>query len=136
MQRRKVLLPEPELPIMAMTSPSLAETEMPFSTSSWPNRLCRSSTTSAGVAAPIVSPRYCRDLRPGGLCPFGLGFTPSDNQLWRDCLPRQVKKHGGRALEVGRWPRILIGAERAPEPVVEIPDSRLLLGAKRAAAEG
>src|SRR6516162_9594361 len=61
MQRRKVLLPEPELPIMAMTSPSRAESEMPFSTSRAPNFLCRSSTTSAGVVSPIFQSPACGD---------------------------------------------------------------------------
>ena len=39
MQRRKVLLPEPEEPRIEMTSPSLAVSEMPFSTSNWPKLL-------------------------------------------------------------------------------------------------
>ena len=51
MQRRNVLLPEPDEPRIEITSPSLAVSEMPFSTSSWPKRLCMSSTVSAGVSA-------------------------------------------------------------------------------------
>ena len=39
MQRRNVLLPEPEAPNMAITSPFLAVTEMPFSTSIEPKLL-------------------------------------------------------------------------------------------------
>ncbi len=39
MQRSKVLLPEPEEPIIAITSPTWAVTETPFRTSRSPNRL-------------------------------------------------------------------------------------------------
>ena len=39
MQRRNVLLPEPLEPSMAITSPSCAVTETPFSTSRSPKRL-------------------------------------------------------------------------------------------------
>ena len=48
MQRRKVLLPEPEAPIIDTTSPSCAVSDTPFSTSRRPKLLCRSSTTTAG----------------------------------------------------------------------------------------
>src|SRR5882724_10080170 len=54
MQRSSVLLPDPLEPIIAMTSPSLAASEIPFSTSRSPNRLCRSLTTRAGIAGPIA----------------------------------------------------------------------------------
>ena len=53
MQRRNVLLPEPDEPRIEITSPSRAVSEMPFSTSSWPKLLCIFSTVSAGVAAGI-----------------------------------------------------------------------------------
>ncbi len=36
MQRKKVLLPEPEEPMMLITSPALALSETPFSTSCSP----------------------------------------------------------------------------------------------------
>ena len=39
MQRRSVLLPEPELPIIEITSPLRADSETPLSTSSEPNAL-------------------------------------------------------------------------------------------------
>jgi hypothetical protein len=47
MQRRNVLLPEPELPRMAMTSWSCAVTETPFNTSTDPKLLWIFSTTRA-----------------------------------------------------------------------------------------
>ena len=47
--RRKVLLPEPLAPIIAITSPSCASSEMPFRTSSLPKYLCRSSTISVAL---------------------------------------------------------------------------------------
>jgi len=46
MQRSKVDLPEPLEPIIAITSPVLADSETPFSTSASPKRLCKSSTLS------------------------------------------------------------------------------------------
>ena len=60
MQRRKVLLPEPELPMIAMTSPAAAVRDTPFRTSSAPKLLWMSSTTSAGG----VDPAGCSDIRP------------------------------------------------------------------------
>src|ERR1700733_4503461 len=51
MQRRNVLLPEPDEPRIEITSPSLAVSEIPFSTSSWPKLLCIFSTVITGVSA-------------------------------------------------------------------------------------
>ena len=51
MQRRNVLLPEPDEPRIEITSPSFAVNDMPRSTSSRPKLLCIFSTVSAGVAA-------------------------------------------------------------------------------------
>ena len=56
MQRSRVDLPEPLEPIMAITSPVLAESETPLSTSAAPKRLCRSSTLSV-VSIAKASPR-------------------------------------------------------------------------------
>ena len=47
MQRSSVLLPEPLAPMIEITSPSLASSDTPFSTSSAPKRLCRSLTVTA-----------------------------------------------------------------------------------------
>ena len=55
MQRRKVLLPEPLEPSMAITSPSLAVSDTPFRTSSGLKLLCTSSQTSAGWAASVTA---------------------------------------------------------------------------------
>src|SRR5271157_642848 len=51
MQRRNVLLPEPEEPRIEITSPSFAVSDMPFSTSSGPKRLRIPATVRAGVSA-------------------------------------------------------------------------------------
>ena len=51
MQRRNVLLPEPDEPRIEITSPSFAFSDTPRSTSSWPKLLCMVSTVIAGVAA-------------------------------------------------------------------------------------
>src|SRR6202020_2579307 len=56
MQRRNVLLPEPEEPRIEITSPSFAVRDTPRSTSSWPKLLCILSTMSAGVSADMVAP--------------------------------------------------------------------------------
>src|SRR6516225_8955675 len=56
MQRRNVLLPEPDEPRIEITSPSLAVSEIPFRTSSRPKLLCIFSTVSAGVSADIRGP--------------------------------------------------------------------------------
>src|SRR5579863_1477779 len=45
-QRRNVLLPDPDEPMMLITSPAFAWSETPLSTSWLPNCLCRSSTKS------------------------------------------------------------------------------------------
>ena len=55
MQRSSVLLPEPELPIIAITSPLPAVSDTPFSTSSEPKLLCRSLTTRAGAVPTAMS---------------------------------------------------------------------------------
>ncbi|KGC60457.1 hypothetical protein DM49_3934 [Burkholderia mallei] len=49
MQRRNVLFPEPLEPMMLITSPAFARSEMPLSTSLSPNFLCRSSTVSLSI---------------------------------------------------------------------------------------
>ena len=54
--RKKVLLPEPELPIIEITSPSWAVTETPFSTSSAPKRLWIFAAIKAGM---VVSDNPC-----------------------------------------------------------------------------
>ena len=46
-----MLLPEPDEPRIEITSPSLAVSDTPLKTSSWPKLLCILSTVSAGVAA-------------------------------------------------------------------------------------
>src|SRR5271166_3064483 len=51
MQRRNVLLPEPEEPRIETTSPSFAVSEMPLRTSSAPKRLRIPTTVRAGVSA-------------------------------------------------------------------------------------
>src|SRR5713101_6809914 len=50
MQRRNVLLPEPEGPIMHITSPGETSRSMPRSTSSRPKLLCTASALTMGVA--------------------------------------------------------------------------------------
>ena len=56
MQRKKVLLPEPEAPIIDTTSPTRAVMETPFRTSRGPKFLCRSFTTTAsGCSAAVVA---------------------------------------------------------------------------------
>jgi len=57
MQRKNVLLPEPEAPMMEMTSSRSAVSEMPLSTSSGPKRFMIPSATSAAVAADTVIER-------------------------------------------------------------------------------
>ena len=47
-QRRSVLLPEPDAPSIEITSPVCATSDTPRSTSTSPKRLCKSSTISAG----------------------------------------------------------------------------------------
>jgi len=51
MQRRKVLLPDPELPMMLITSPARASSETPLSTSLDPNRLWMSRACSLSVGS-------------------------------------------------------------------------------------
>src|SRR5262245_60185551 len=48
MHLRKVLLPEPEAPIIETTSPSCAVSDTPLRTSRSPKLLCNPSTTTAG----------------------------------------------------------------------------------------
>ena len=50
MQRKNVLLPEPEEPIIDTTSPGCAARLTPLNTSRLPKLLCRSSTSTAGLA--------------------------------------------------------------------------------------
>ena len=65
MQRRNVLLPEPDEPSMEITSPSPAVIEMPFSTSMSPKLLWMSSTTRAASAIEPPSGRLPRrEIRP------------------------------------------------------------------------
>ena len=58
MQRRNVLLPEPEAPIIDTTSPSWAVSETPFNTSKTPKFLCKSSTTTAGWPLVLRTPNW------------------------------------------------------------------------------
>src|SRR3990172_4258537 len=48
-QRKKVLLPEPDGPITAMTSPLSTSSETPLSTSTGPKRLCTSTARIIGL---------------------------------------------------------------------------------------
>ena len=50
MQRSSVVLPEPEGPTMATTSPRATSIETPHSTSSAPKLLCRSTIRTSGAA--------------------------------------------------------------------------------------
>ena len=50
-QRRSVLLPDPDAPSIEITSPVCATRDTPRSTSTLPKLLCKSSTTSAGSVA-------------------------------------------------------------------------------------
>ena len=60
MQRRSVLLPEPDAPNIEMTSPVFAISDTPRSTSRSPKRLCRSLITKAGSVPILVSNEiYC-----------------------------------------------------------------------------
>ena len=89
MQRRKVLLPEPELPIMAMTSPSLAESEMPFSTSSSTEALVQVLDDQCGCSVPhILGPNLI------GYARSGLALFPVGMQLWQVWPGRQAKNVG------------------------------------------
>ena len=47
-QRRSVDLPEPDGPMMQITSPFITSSEMPFSTSTAPNVLCTSFRLTSG----------------------------------------------------------------------------------------
>ena len=67
MQRRKVLLPEPEAPRRAITSPLRAVTEMPFSTSIEPKLLWMFSATSAGAASGMQPLLCCASKHAGRL---------------------------------------------------------------------
>ena len=58
MQRRNVLLPEPDEPRIEMTSPSRACSETPFSTSSAPKRL-RMLTTVRAIGVSGIGIRLC-----------------------------------------------------------------------------
>src|SRR5512132_3047940 len=60
MQRRKVLLPDPDGPTITMTSPRPTSRSMPLRTSRRPKRLCTFSALTMGpvlasLAAPVVS---------------------------------------------------------------------------------
>ena len=61
--RRKVLLPEPLDPMSEMTSPSFAETDIPFSTLSWPKSLWRDSTLIASFSS-VFTRHPCMFLFP------------------------------------------------------------------------
>src|SRR5512134_1983329 len=73
MQRSKVLLPEPLLPIIEITSPSLAESETPLRTSNSPKLLCRSSTTNAAAGSAIVL--LPRPVASGHDAAFQVGYA-------------------------------------------------------------
>src|SRR5258707_12766201 len=57
MQRRNVLLPEPEGPIMHMTSLGATSRSMPRRTSRRPKLLCTASALTIGMAPMSVRPR-------------------------------------------------------------------------------
>src|SRR6185503_845817 len=61
MQRRKVLLPEPDAPRIEITSCSLAVREMPRSTSTVPKDLWMSSTTSVVEASLFMALPHAHD---------------------------------------------------------------------------
>src|SRR3990167_7277848 len=69
LQRRKVLLPEPELPMMLITSPAWAESETPLSTSLLPKRLWMLSTWS--LRGLVVMVRTVGHVRGGGCAGSG-----------------------------------------------------------------
>src|ERR1700686_1258395 len=56
MQRRNVLLPEPEGPIMHMTSLGWTSRSMPRSTSSRPKLLCTASALTMGIGLMSLVP--------------------------------------------------------------------------------
>ena len=59
MQRSSVLLPEPLLPMMAITSPRLTSRSTPFSTSFVPKRLRRPRISTMATSAGGVSGHGC-----------------------------------------------------------------------------
>ena len=61
MQRRNVDLPDPEGPIRHMTCPRGTSSEIPFSTSSRPKRLC---TPSALIIAWLTADRSPTESEP------------------------------------------------------------------------
>src|SRR3989442_12442752 len=65
MQRRKVLLPEPDGPIMHITSLGLTSRSTPRSTSSLPKFLCTASALTIGmlVISPVFAARHGRSCR-------------------------------------------------------------------------
>src|SRR4051794_13963667 len=67
MQRMKVVLPEPDGPMMQTVSPFVISSETPFSTSSRPKLLC---TFSACMTTPLIG---ASESEPGsGWVPRGL----------------------------------------------------------------
>jgi hypothetical protein len=109
MQRKSVLLPEPELPIIEITSPFCADSETPFSTSSDPKLLCRSFTISAGRASAAMSialpPPRCR-ARPRYFATSRATRVSSDG----------VRGHAGRTSDVpgGDCFPFTLGSGRVP----------------------
>src|SRR6516165_2303010 len=98
-QRRKVLLPEPEAPRIAITSCSLAVTETPFSTSSGPNDLWISSTTRAGIGVMFSG------MMAGVLVFLSRHENGHENQLCKSCaLMQKGASLFGRRRE---WARLV-----------------------------
>src|ERR1700733_2983822 len=120
MQRRNVLLPEPDEPRIEITSPSLAVSEIPFSTSSWPKLLCIFSTVSAGVSADMgYFLGRAKMLSNPGAGPPPPPPLPDGQQGARGPAPfgPPPRRRGGGGPRPTRWrgrrPRKVLG-QRAP----------------------
>ena len=92
-QRRSVLLPDPDAPSIEITSPVCATSDTPRSTSTSPKLLCKPSTTSAGLAATECSnvirqtfvTGYGTLTRfPTGLQSFSPHFLTGARPVWVD----------------------------------------------------
>ena len=96
MQRKSVLLPEPLLPMMAMTSPRLTSRSMPFSTSLSPKRLRSALTFTMGSgrrAAPSGRSQGGRRLR---LLSSLRGSVGRDREAQREVHQRHAGVDGER----------------------------------------
>src|SRR5699024_10937345 len=82
MQRRNVLLPEPDAPIRHCTWPTLTSRSMPLRTSRLPKCLCTFSATTmlaCVIAPPPDAPADCSALHSSSL------HTPSESSF-QQCL--------------------------------------------------